>query len=209
MLTVVPFGGGIKALGFMFYLIFLHSSFHIIWIFFFPLFTFTVLFFNQKKSYFDFEKKKCSEYIFRKESMNNIFKDHFLKGPLHPSLRSTCLRGDVECDSVQASRQHTLSIGQRQRDTSVTSHTRRGHDQVLSRDGRWRHRCCWRKASTCSVKFYKRGEVSRSMGRPDKSRCKGTGKAMLPPACRKQHSCCPRSPSCTKEITGSSILILG
>lgn len=59
MLTVVPFGGGIKALGFMFYLIFLHSSFHIIWIFFFPLFTFTVLFFNQKKSYFDFEKKNA------------------------------------------------------------------------------------------------------------------------------------------------------
>lgn len=140
MLTVVPFGGGIKALGFMFYLIFLHSS--ILSEFsFFPFLHLLYYFLIRKKATLIL-KKKCSEYIFRKESMNNVFKDHFLKGPLHPSLRSTCLRGDVECDSVQASRQHTLSIGQRQRDTSVTSHTRRGHDQVLSRDGRWRHRCC-------------------------------------------------------------------
>ena len=82
-------------------------------------------------------------------------------GRTPPAGRGTHLRGDVERDGVQPPGQQALGVCQGQRDAGLCPHSGRGHDQALRRDSRRRQRRCGRQASSCGVKFYKRGEVSR------------------------------------------------
>ena len=82
-------------------------------------------------------------------------------GRTPPAGCGTHLRGDVERDGVQPPRQQALGVCQGQRDAGLSPHRGRRHDQALRRDSRRRQRRRGRQASSCGVKFYKRGKASR------------------------------------------------